>query len=128
MRAIKRSLLFTATCVLMGSTLSIASPSSAPDFSPEALVRQRVSLYFEAAKTPLEKLAPQVYSLATESERCRMMSGAKACGLPSEPLKASGLRQIFEYYVAGPVEAGLSSQKVEIHKSNWSWQTAAKPR
>ncbi|MGH9433636.1 MAG: hypothetical protein ACRD3T_19060 [Terriglobia bacterium] len=93
-----------------------------PGFSPQAIRKVRVDLYFQAAREPLAKLAPQVYALASNSERCRLSSGAQACDLPGEPLKGSDLRQILKYYVKGPVEAALDQQQLDIHKSDWTWQ------
>jgi hypothetical protein len=97
-------------------------PSHLPAFAPLAIRRTRVALYFQAARDPLIKLAPQVYELASNSERCRLKSGAKACGLPAEPLKGTDLKQIFKYYVKVPVEARLERQQLDIHKSDWTWQ------
>ncbi|MGH9343167.1 MAG: hypothetical protein ACRD19_05335 [Terriglobia bacterium] len=124
----KRVLIFIIALVLFVLSVPFASPGAAPDFSPEGVIKQRVSLYLDAAHAPLEKLAPEIYSFATDAERCRMASGAKACGLPSTPLQGSGLKQVFDYYVTQPVEAGLARQKVGVRKSNWSWQTTSKPR
>ncbi|MGH9377259.1 MAG: hypothetical protein ACRD1I_00540 [Terriglobia bacterium] len=117
--------LATVAFVISVSFASLTSQGATLDFSPQGLIKQRVSLYMRAAHSPLEKLAPEIYSFATGAERCRMASGAKACGLPAGPLPGSGLKQVFDYYVAQPVEAGLDRQKVEVHKSNWSWQARA---
>lgn len=104
------------------SFISIASPAAFQDSSPQGIIKARVKLYFDAAGQPLDRLAPAINRFATDSERCRMLSGAKACGLPSDPLKSSRLKQVFRYYVSGPVEAGLARQKVAVHKSAWTWQ------
>jgi len=93
-----------------------------PEFSPPAIRKVRVVLYFQAAREPLVKLAPQVYEFASNSERCRLNSGANACDLPAEPLKGSDLKQIFKYYVKGPVEAALNQQQLDVHKSDWTWR------
>lgn len=121
----KCALIFSISIAMLVSSISLASPGAALDFSPQDLIKQRVNLYLEAAHSPLEKLAPEIYSFATDSERCRMASGAKACGLPADPLQGSELKQIFDYYVAHPIEAGLARQKVGVHKSNWNWQAQA---
>lgn len=105
-----------------------AAVSTAPrDFSPQGIIERRVSLYLEAAHTPLEKLAPAVYAFAADAERCRMASGAEACGLSASPLQGGSLKQIFDYYVAQPVEAALGRQKVGAEKSHWSWKARANP-
>ena len=103
-----------------GSNLKTAG--NLPPFSPQAVRKVRVELYIQAARESLGKLAPQVYELASNSERCRLNSGAKACDLPSEPLKGSDLKQIFKYYVKGPVQAALSRQQIDVQKSDWTWQ------
>ncbi|MGH9452467.1 MAG: hypothetical protein ACRD2O_00680 [Terriglobia bacterium] len=95
---------------------------SLPGFAPQAIRKLRVELYFQAGREPLAGLAPRIYHLASNSERCRLNSGAKACDLPAGPLKGSDLKQIFKYYVKSPVEARLDLQQLDIHKSDWTWQ------
>ncbi|HUY15841.1 MAG TPA: hypothetical protein VMX16_19760 [Terriglobia bacterium] len=102
---------------------SLKTTGSLPPFSPQAVRKIRADIYIQAAREALVKLAPQVYELASNSERCRLNSGAKACDLPAEPLKGSDLQHIFKYYVKGPVEAALSRQQLDVQKSDWTWQT-----
>ena len=97
-------------------------PDSLPRFTPHAIRKLQVELYFQAGREPLANLAPRIYDLASNSERCRLNSGAKPCDLPAGPLKGSDLKQIFKYYVKIPVEARLDQQRLDIHKSDWIWQ------
>jgi hypothetical protein len=96
------------------------------DCSPQAINRERVTLYFAAAREPLIRLAPQVYLFAADSERCRLNEGAKPCGLPDDPLKSTDLQPIFNYYVKQPVEAALGHQQIQIRKRDWIWQPYVK--
>ncbi len=91
--------------------------------TPQALSARRVKLYFQAAHQPMGKLAPEIYEFAADSEHCRLDSGAKACGLPTYPLKGTDLKQIYNYYVVQPVEAVLAGKQVKVSKNTWSWQT-----
>lgn len=116
-----------AALLLMASAALAAVPAAPHDFSPQGIIERRVSLYIESAHTPLEKMAPAVYAFAADAERCRMASGAEACGLSAGPLQGSSLKQIFDYYVAQPVEAGRARQKVGAEKSHWTWQAQAGP-
>jgi len=102
--------------------LAFAEGLSARECTPLVITKERVKLFFEAAHAPIEKLAPQVYQLAADSERCRLASGAAACGLPEEPLKSTGLKQIFQYYVKRPTEEVMDHQQIVTHKSVWIWQ------
>lgn len=113
--------------LLLASSAPGAVPAAPHDFSPQGIIGRRVSLYLESARAPLEKLAPAVYAFAADAERCRMASGAEACGLSAGPLQGSSLKQIFDYYVAQPVEAGLVRQKVGVEKSHWTWRAQARP-
>lgn len=112
-----------------GAAISLSAPVSGPtpQFSPEAIARQRVTLYLQAAPQPLEKLSAAIDAFAAASERCRLASGAKACGLSAAPLPGGGLQQVFDYYVKGPVEERLSAQKAAAHKSSWSWTGKPNP-
>lgn len=112
---------------LLAVTASPAVSTAPHDFSPQGVIERRVNLYIKAGHTPLEKMASDIYAFAADAERCRMASGAGACGLPASPLSGSSLKQIFDYYVAQPVEAGLARQKVGAEKSHWSWRAQANP-
>lgn len=111
------------------AAISLSAPASgpAPQFSPEAIARQRVTLYLQAAHQPLDKLSAAIDSFAAASERCRLASGAKACGLSEAPLPGGGVQQVFDYYVKGPVEERLSAQKAAAHKSSWNWTGKPNP-
>jgi hypothetical protein len=94
----------------------------APDCSPEVIRKERVKLFLAAAREPVASLASQIYLFAADSERCRLNDGAKACGLPSVPLKSTDLEPIFDYYVTQPVDAVLKEQQIEARKDNWTWE------
>ncbi len=121
---ILRFFLLLALCTLFFHAAALAvPPSSAETTSPVALTKRRVRLYFEGARESLSKIAPQVYALAAASERCRISDGSKACGLPETPQNSTGLKEVFDYYVKGPVDAFLARQRVGASKSDWTWQT-----
>ena len=120
----KLSIWLVIALALPASSIGVASSGRVPHFSPQAIRQERAKLYVAAAQQPLAKLAPKIERLATESERCRLTSGSKACGLLATPLKSSDLKEIFKYYVKQPSEAALDQQKLGVSKSNWSWKAA----
>jgi hypothetical protein len=107
-------------------TTAFTSTRLAPDCSPQVIKEERVKLYLAAAREPLARLASQTYLFAADSERCRLSDGAKACGLPSVPLKSTDLEPIFNYYVMQPVNAVLNEQQIRARKSDWTWQAYLK--
>lgn len=116
--------------VLLGyAAVSLAASLSGASlqFSPEAVAKQRVALYLQAAHQPLDKLSADINAFAAASERCRLASGAKACGLSEAPLPGGSLQQVFDYYVKGPIEERLSAQKAAAHKSSWVWTSKPSP-
>jgi hypothetical protein len=120
------SLAFGLTLAMLPSARG--APGQATGSTPEAIRERRAALYLEAAKQPLSKLASQIYDFASDSERCRLESGAQACGLLAGPLKGKDLKQIFDYYVKLPVKASLDQKKVDARKSHWIWQAAPNTR
>ncbi|MGH9406277.1 MAG: hypothetical protein ACRD3D_10635 [Terriglobia bacterium] len=103
----------------------LASTPKSPSTSPQVLTSERANLFLESAKKPLAQLAPELYRVATDSERCRLANGAKACGLPSQPLKSGSLEDVFKYYVGQPVETALGRQKIGASASDWTWKSPA---
>lgn len=126
-RKLKLALL-TLALIFAGLCLAHAAASTTPGRTPQAIRLRRAALYLESARQPLAKLASQIYEFAADSEFCRLDSGAKACGLPADPLKSTDLKQIFNYYVKLPVNSEMEQQKVAAQKGHWIWQAAPNTR
>ncbi|MGH9328681.1 MAG: hypothetical protein ACRD2B_18590 [Terriglobia bacterium] len=106
----------------------VAASEGLPNVTPQDIGSRRAKLYLEAAREPLARMAPKIYQFALDSERCRLASGAEACGLGKTPLKDGSLKGIFNYYVKQPVEAALNQRQVKIRKSHWIWEPSAPHR
>lgn len=117
-----------SACVLvfvLGSALCLPAAGQAanlPDASPQDVSQARAKLYLAASREPRQKLAPQIYELALNSELCRLNSGAKLCGLSTQPLQDGSFEAIFNYYVKQPVDSVLNQQQIETRKADWTWQ------
>jgi hypothetical protein len=118
----RRCVIFVLACAAWLTPMMFASTDGGRDCSPQAINQERVKLYFAAAREPLARLASEVYLFAADSERCRLNDGARACGLPGDPLKSTDLQRIFDYYVNNPVEAVLNQRQIKTTKSDWTWQ------
>jgi hypothetical protein len=99
--------------------VTAGAQTSAP--SPESLRERRVQLFVNAGRQPLKQMASDVFQFATESERCRVSYGSKACGLPSDSLKSGDVEQVFDYYVRQPTNTAIDQQRPSIQKQDWDW-------
>ena len=111
-----------AACVTL-ATVGVRAESSAP--SPESLRQRRVELFVKAGQQPLKQVASEVFGFATESERCRVSYGSKACGLPSESLKGGDVEEVFDYYVRQPVGSAVGQQQPAIQRQDWDWNSSS---
>jgi len=118
-RFAERILISLAAVLLTLAAASVRAESSAP--SPESLRQRRVELFIKAGQQHLEAMAKDVFQFATDSERCRVRYGSKACGLPSDSLKGGDVEQVFDYYVRQPTDAVIDQEQPSIQKQDWDW-------
>jgi hypothetical protein len=111
------TLVVLLSTVLAAPGWSVDSPAS----SPEALPKRRVELFFRATHVPLSELSQEVVQLATDSEKCRIDHGTKACQLMTAPLQGGDLENVFTYYIKSPCEAAMSRHKLQTQKESWDW-------
>jgi hypothetical protein len=120
----------SATLVAFLTTLLAIPGWSAdpPSTSPEAIQKRRMELFFRVPHVPLSELSQEVVQLATDSERCRIDQGTKACGLTAAPLRGGDLENVFNYYIKSPCEAMMDRQKFQIKRDSWDWNRQSKLR
>jgi hypothetical protein len=109
-------------------TLAFAGHAESPDAQPEALGKQRATLYLQATRGPLANLESDLNHLALLSEKCRVDYGAQACGLSDKPLESGKLEERYAYYVKQPVETRSKGQELKIRRGNWARSSAAPTR
>jgi hypothetical protein len=122
----------TALLLLLAGSLAPAlhaeNAVTAPSpYGTEALRKRRVQLFVMAGQEPLKELAGNIYSLAADSEHCRVISGSQACGLSSNHLPGEALEQVFDYYVREPINDAVGQQQPSIRKQDWNWNPNLKP-
>jgi hypothetical protein len=105
-----------------GILLFALAPSASAqnlDFSPAALGNQRTAIILKATHAPISDIENELNRLAVLSERCRVESGPKACGLSDKPLDTNGLDERYAYYVRTPMEAHAGGHQAKVDKHNW---------
>jgi hypothetical protein len=108
--------------VAMSLALAVVTTrAESPAPSPESLRQRRVELFFKAGQHSLKDAANDVFQFATDSERCRVTYGSKACGLPSDSLKGGDAEQVFDYYVRQPTDAVIDQEQPSIQRQDWDW-------
>jgi hypothetical protein len=118
------SLWIAAVSLLWGVASALpaqAGPAQSSAPPPDSLGKNRVELFIRAGQQPLKQMGSDVFHFATDSERCRVDYGSKACGLLTEPLKAGELEQVFDYYVRQPTNAAIEQHPPSVHKEDWEW-------
>jgi hypothetical protein len=118
------SLWIAAVSLLWGSAAALPAQgsgeqSSAP--SPDLLGKRRLELFVRAGQQPLKQMGGDIFQFATDSERCRVDYGSKACGLSTQPLKGGESEQVFDYYVRQPTNAAIEQHPPSVHKEDWDW-------
>jgi hypothetical protein len=121
-----------ALCILLSAflvpVLHAENAATAPSpYGTEALRKRRVQLFVMAGQEPLNDMAGNIYSFATDSEHCRVISGSQACGLSSTSLPGETVEQIFDYYVRQPINASVGQQQPSVRKQSWDWNPNLKP-
>ena len=89
------------------------------DFSPAALGNQRSAIILKATHAPISDVEAELNRLAVMSERCRVESGSKSCGLSDKPLETNSLDERYAYYVRTPMEAHARGHQAKVDKHNW---------
>lgn len=108
--------------VAMSLALAVVTArAGSPAPSPESLRQRRVELFVKAGQQPPQEMANDVFQFATDSERCRVTYGSKACGLPSDSLKSGDVEQVFDYYVRQPTDAVIDQKQPSIQRQDWDW-------
>ena len=90
------------------------------DCSPATLSTQRAAIILKATHAPIADVENDLNHLALLSERCRVESGAKACGLSDKPLESNSLDERYAYYVRQPMDAHASGHQAKVDKHNWA--------
>jgi hypothetical protein len=116
-------LMFTLASLAVG-VVSVRAESATP--SPDSLRQRRVELFVKAGQQPLKQMANDLFQFATDSERCRVSYGSKACGLPSDSLKGGGVDQVFDYYVRQPTDAVIDQERPSVQRQDWDWNPNAR--
>jgi hypothetical protein len=118
-RSTARVFLSLAAVSLALAVVGARAESSAP--SPESLRQRRVELFVKAGQQPLKQMANDVFQFATDSERCRVSYGSKACGLPADSLKGGDVDRVFDYYVRQPIGSVVDQQRPSVQRQDWDW-------
>ena len=90
------------------------------DCTPATLSTQRAAIILKATHAPIADVENDLNHLALLSERCRVESGAKACGLSDKPLESNSLDERYAYYVRQPMDAHASGHQAKVDKHNWA--------
>lgn len=99
----------------------VTARAESPARSPESVRQRRVELFVKAGQQPVKQMANDVFQFATDSERCRVSYGSKACGLPSDSLKGGDVEQVFDYYVRQPTDAVIDQERPSVQRQDWDW-------
>ena len=90
------------------------------DQSPATLSTERAAIILKATHAPIAGVENELNHLALLSERCRVESGAKACGLSDKPLESNSLDERYAYYVRQPMDEHASGHHAKVDKHNWA--------
>ncbi len=120
--------LFLAAALSLAMLQALPARAQSSGSSPDSLRKRRVELFVLAGQQPLKEIAGSLFQLASDSEHCRIAHGSKTCGLPSEPLKAGELEQVFDYYVRQPTNSAVDRQSPSVHKEDWNWNPDPRER
>ena len=113
----RRNLFALATALPLA--MAPAAHAQNADFNPAALSNMRTAIILKATHAPIADVESDLNHLAVLSERCRVESGGKACGLPDKPLESNGLDERYAYYVRTPMDAHASGHQAKLDKHNW---------
>lgn len=108
-----------ATSAFLLALVPMASAQNV-DCSPVTLSTQRAAIILKATHAPIADVENDLNHLALLSERCRVESGAKACGLSDKPLESNSLDERYAYYVRQPMDAHASGHQAKVDKHNWA--------
>jgi hypothetical protein len=108
-----------ATSAFLLALVPMASAQNV-DCSPATLSTQRAAIILKATHAPIADVENELNHLALLSERCRVESGAKACGLSDKPLESNSLDERYAYYVRQPMDAHASGHQAKVDKHNWA--------
>ena len=111
-------LAWTAATVLLLFIPCKAGAQTA-SFDPDALAKQRTTLYVRATQSALADMESEINHLALLSESCRAEYGSKACVLPEKPLRSEKLEERYAYYVKRPVDSRWEKHQVKVSRHNW---------